>query len=144
MNNENFQRTLDIAAPSAEVFKRISQVDRWWAKDFKGKAEKLGDAFSVHFGDTYVDFQVSEFVPNKRVVWKVTDCNLHWISNKKEWNNTEIVFEVPDEGPLTRLRFTHVGLVPSVECYSDCEVGWNQHVAVSLAQLIQQGAGQPK
>ena len=144
MNNENFQRTLDVAAPPDDVFRRISQVDRWWAKQFKGKAENSGDAFTVRFGDTYVDFVVSESVPDKRIAWKVTDCNLHWIADKKEWKNTEVVFEVLDEGPLTRLRFTHVGLVPTAECYSDCEVGWNQHVTVSLAQLIEQGAGQPK
>ena len=143
MNNESFQRTLDLAASPEDVLTRISQVNLWWAKDFKGKAEKRGDAFSVHFGDTFVDFQISEFVPNKRAVWKVTDCNLHWIADKKEWKNTEVVFEVLDEGPLTRLRFTHVGLVSSAECYSNCEVGWNQHVTVSLAQLIQQGTGQP-
>ena len=136
MNNQNFQRLLELGASPEDVFKRISQVDLWWAKNFKGKAEVPGDTFSVHFGDTYVEFQISESVPDRKVVWKVTDCNLHWIADKKEWKNTEVVFDV-DEGPLTRLRFTHVGLVPSAECYSDCEVGWNQHVTVSLAELIQ-------
>ena len=142
--NENFQRTLTVDASPEDVLKRISHVNLWWAKDFKGKAEMLGDAFSVHFGDTFVDFQISEFVPNKRVVWKVMDCNLHWIDNKKEWNNTEVVFDVLEMGKLTQVRFTHVGLVPTVECYSDCEVGWNQHVTVSLAKLIQEGAGTPQ
>ena len=144
MNDENFQRTLDLAASPGDVFRCISQVDRWWAKQFTGKAEHAGDAFTVRFGDTCVDFVVSVSVPDKRIVWKVTDCNLDWIADKKEWKNTEVVFEVRDEGPLTRLRFTHVGLVPTAECYSNCEVGWTRHVTVSLAQLVEQGVGLPK
>ena len=64
--------------------KKISKVNGWWAKNFTGKAEALNDKFSVHFGETFVDFHVSELIPDKKVVWKVTDCNLHWI-NKKEW-----------------------------------------------------------
>ena len=100
MNNQNFQRTMELTASPEDVFKCISQVDLWWAKNFKGKAQVLGDTFSVHFGDTYVDFQVSESVPNKKVVWKVTDCNLHWIDNKKEWKNTEIVFDITAKGPI--------------------------------------------
>ena len=42
--------------------------------------------------DSFVDFVISEFVPNKKVVWKVIDCNLPWFKDKKEWNNTEVVF----------------------------------------------------
>ena len=100
MNNQNFQRLLELGASPEDVFKRISQVDLWWAKNFKGKAEVPGDTFSVHFGDTYVEFQISESVPDKKVVWKVTDCNLHWIDDKKEWKNAEIVFDIIAKGPI--------------------------------------------
>ena len=77
MEKKNFRRTMTVEAPPKIVMKRISQVNRWWAKNFTGKAVKPDDEFSVRFGDTFVDFKISEFIPEKKVVWTVTDCNLH-------------------------------------------------------------------
>jgi hypothetical protein len=111
MANKNFHTTITVNASAEEAIKKISRVNLWWAKKVKGKTEKLNDKFTVDFGETFVDFQISELVPNKKVVWKVTDCNLHWIKDKKEWNNTEVVFEITSENNSTKIDFTHVGLV---------------------------------
>jgi hypothetical protein len=144
METKNFHRTITVNASAKEAMKKISQVNLWWAKNFSGSAEKLNDKFTVRFGETYVDFQISEIVPNNKVVWKVTDCNLHWIKAKKEWINTEVVFELSSENNKSKIDFTHVGLVPGVECYNDCEAGWNGHVTLSLANFINEGKGQPE
>ncbi len=144
MKTENFHLIMKVNASAEEAMKKISQVNLWWAKNFKGTSEKLNDKFTVHFGKTFVDFQISELVPGKKVVWKVTDCNLHWINNKKEWNNTEVVFELSGKGKATQIDFTHIGLVPGVECYEDCEIGWNGHLANSLVKLINEGKGMPE
>lgn len=144
MKNKNFHTTIKVNASAEDAMKKISQVDGWWAKKFTGKAEKLNDKFTVDFGKTFVDFKISELVPNKKVVWKVTDCNLHWINNKKEWNGTEVIFELSGKNKSTQIDFTHVGLVPGVECYNDCEVGWTGHVTNSLVQFINDGKGIPE
>lgn len=145
MENKNFHRTITVNASAAEAMKKISQVNLWWAKNFKGSAAQLNDKFTVSFGETFVDFLVSELVPNKKVVWTVTDCNLHWIKAKKEWKNTQVVFEIsPENNNETRIDFTHIGLVPGVECYNDCEVGWNGHITISLANFINEGKGEPE
>lgn len=144
MEKKNFHRTITVNASPAAAIKKISQIDGWWAKNFSGHAEKLNDTFTVRFGETFVDFLISEFIPGKKVVWKVTDCNLHWIKAKKEWNDTEVVFEVSPENDKTKIDFTHIGLVPGVECYNDCEVGWTSHFTISLANLINTGKGQPE
>jgi|SRR5580700_481003 hypothetical protein len=141
---KNFHRTITVNASAGEAMKKISEVNRWWAKNFSGSAEKLNDRFSVRFGETFVDFLISRLVPNKEVVWKVTDCNLHWIKAKKEWNDTEVVFEISSQNNKTRIDFTHVGLVPGIECYTDCEAGWNSHVTLSLAEFIEKGKGKPE
>jgi len=143
MKAKNYHKTITVNASAEETLEKIGQVDLWWAKKVKGKAKKLNDKFTVDFGETFVDFQVSELVSNKKVVWKVTDCNLHWISNKKEWNGTEVVFEISEKKSSTQMDFTHVGLVPGVECYKDCEVGWNEHVGDSLLKFINDGKGMP-
>lgn len=144
MGNENFHKTIKVNAAAKEAMKKISQVNLWWAKNFKGKAEKLNDAFSVHFGETFVNFQISELVPDKKVVWKVTDCNLHWIKAKKEWNGTEVVFEISQKNDSTQIDFTHIGLIPGVECYNDCDAGWTGHITKSLVHLINEGKGMPE
>lgn len=140
----DFQLTIKTHASPAEALKRISQVNLWWAKHFKGSAEKVGDAFSVHFGETFVDFAISDLVPGKRVVWHVTDCNLHWQQDKKEWKGTDVIYElIPGNGDLA-IHFTHLGLRPEVECYENCREGWTDNVAGSLVSLLETGVGTPQ
>jgi hypothetical protein len=144
MAKKNFHTTIKVNASTEEAMKKIGQVNKWWAKKVKGKTEKLNDKFTVDFGETYVDFTISELVPNKKVVWKVTDCNLNWIKNKKEWNDTEVAFILSEKKSATQIDFTHIGLVPSAECYEDCEVGWTEHVTLSLVKFINEGIGMPQ
>ena len=111
MEKKNYHRTITVNDSPEEAMKKICQVNLWWAKKVKGKTEKLNDKFTVDFGETFVDFQISELMPNKKVVWKVTDCNLHWIKAKKEWVGTEVVFEISEKKNSTQIDFTHIGLV---------------------------------
>jgi hypothetical protein len=131
-------------ASAEEAMKKISQVNLWWKKDFYGSAEKLNDTFTVPFGElngekSFVDFTISELVPNKKVTWKVTDCYLPWFKDKKEWNNTEVVFKLSEGNGNTKIDFTHIGLVPKVECYEACEKGWDGHVTKDLEKFINKG-----
>lgn len=144
MSKKNFHTAITVNASAQEAIKKINQVDKWWAKKVKGKSDKLNDKFSVDFGETFVDFQIRELMPNKKVVWLVTDCNLHWIDNKKEWNGTEVVFEISSAKNKTKIDFTHIGLVPGVECYEECEAGWTEHVTNSLVKFINEGKGNPQ
>ena len=143
MTQKNFHRTITVNASADEAMKKISEVSKWWAKKVNGQTERLNDKFTVDFGETFVDFQINELMPNKKVVWKVTDCNLHWIHNKKEWNGTDVVFEISEKDNSTQIDFTHVGLVPESECYENCEVGWTEHITVSLVKFINEGKGMP-
>ncbi|MGC4021057.1 MAG: SRPBCC domain-containing protein [Cyclobacteriaceae bacterium] len=143
MTQKNYHKRIKVNDSVDEAMKKISQVNKWWAKKVKGKTEKLNDKFTVDFGKTFVDFQISEFALNKKIVWKITDCNLDWIENKKEWNGTEVVFEISEKKNSTQIDFTHVGLVPDAECYKDCEVGWNEHIGESLVKFIEEGKGMP-
>lgn len=147
--NKNYHRTITVDATSAEAMKKISQINNWWKHDFTGSAEKLNDEFTVLFGDlngekSFVNFVVNEFVPNKKTVWKVSDCNLPWFKDKKEWNNTEVVFEISSDNNKTQIDFTHIGLVPGVEFYEACEKGWDGHVTNSLVSFINDGKGNPQ
>lgn len=146
MENKNYHRSITVNATPEEAMKKISQVNHWWIKGFSGSAEKQNDHFTVQFGQvsgeaSYVDFVATEMEENRKAVWKVTDCNLPWFKDKKEWNNTEVVFELSPENGKTRIDFTHVGLVPEVECYQICEKGWDGHVTQGLVKFIDEGVG---
>jgi hypothetical protein len=141
MENKNYHSTIMVNASAEDAMKKINQVNRWWKKDFSGRAEQVNDQFTVPFGaPSFVDFVVSELVPNKKVVWKVIDCYLPWFQDKKEWNNTKVVFELLEENGKTKIEFTHVGLVPEVECYDICQKGWTDHIG-DLMKYINEGQG---
>jgi hypothetical protein len=141
---QDFSLSVTVNAPAKKAMKRISQVGLWWAKNFKGRAGKLNDEFSVHFGDTYVNFRISEAIPDGKIVWRVTDSNLHWIDDKKEWNGTEVIWSLTEKDGKTRIDFVHKGLTPASECYDSCEPGWTHHIKDSLVKLIEKGKGFPE
>ena len=118
MGTINYHKTIIVNASADEAMNKISHVNLWWKKEFSGSAEKLNDKFTVPFGEpSFVNFVVSEFVPDKKVVWKVIDCYLPWFQDKKEWNNTEVVFQLSEENarpddPVGR-GLSRTGFVPA-------------------------------
>ena len=115
----------------------------WWTANFSGASGKVGDAFTVRFGETFVDFTVVEHVPTRRIVWRVTDCNLHFIEDKKEWKGTRVIFDLSSDGAATTVTMTHAGLMPDVECYENCRRGWNFFIKESLQKLLSENQGKP-
>jgi activator of Hsp90 ATPase-like protein len=143
MKQQDYHCSITADVTPEEAFDRVNDVSGWWAKNLEGSSKRLNDVFTVHFGKTFVTFTVTEFVPNKLVTWKVTDCYLHWINDKKEWNGTSVRFELSKEGEETRVTMTHIGLTPGAECYNDCEAGWNDHFGDSLLKLLTEQEGAP-
>ena len=141
---EDFSYSLIVKTSAKETMKRISEVNLWWAKKFKGEAVKLNDEFSVYFGDTFVDFKISEVIPDTKIIWLVTDCNLDWIKAKKEWKDTECIWTLTEKDGKTTIDFIHKGLTPEVECFKDCKTGWTRHLKGSLQKLIDNGKGFPE
>jgi hypothetical protein len=144
MEQKNYHSSIAAHVSPKEAFASIANVSAWWAKNFKGKATKNGDTFRVTFGDTWVDFEIADAIPEKQIVWKVKDCHLPWLKDKKEWNNTQVNWKISSQNGATKVDMTHIGLIPSVECYEACEEGWNGHVKDSLQQLLNTGKGKPE
>jgi hypothetical protein len=144
MKREDYKASILVKANANEAFQRINQVTAWWTENIEGRTEKQNDVFTIHWGEDFVTIRITESVPDKRLVWDVTDCHLHWLADNKEWKDTQIVFEISADGDSTRIEFTHVGLVPQVECYGMCVKGWDQYVKDSLSKLINEGKGLPQ
>ena len=144
MKQQNFTCSITVNISPQKAQEHIARVSAWWAKDFEGCSQSLGDVFTVRFGETFVTFKIAEFVAGKKIVWRVTDCNLHWLAEKKEWMDTAAVWEIFRQGATTEVKFTHEGLVPGKKCYGRCKQGWTQHVTESLFKLMNEGKGTPK
>jgi Activator of Hsp90 ATPase homolog 1-like protein len=142
MENKNFSRSISANISAAEAINKISKVTDWWGITCTGKSEKLNDQFVVKMGgDSFFDFVISEMIPEKKVVWLVTDCNMPWYADKKEWKNTKLIFDFTEGDGATMLNFTHEGLTSDVACYKDCERGWTHWITKSLHSYFTTGKG---
>jgi len=141
MKNQDLHKSITTNVSVEEAFEKIGSVSKWWTANCEGRARNLNDVFTLRFGANKFTFKVVEVIPNKRLVWLVTDCYMPWLNDKTEWKNTKIVFEFSEGKNQTRIELIHVGLVPSVECYNVCEVGWNQYFGESIPELLATGNG---
>ncbi len=140
MKSENFNCSVTAKISASEAIKKISKVLEWWGITYSGNSEKQGDKFIIKMGgDSFFNFTVAELIPGKRVVWLVTDSNMPWYSDKKEWTNTKLIFDLSENDGITTLNFTHEGLTPEVECYHDCETGWTHWIKTSLPSYFTTG-----
>ncbi|HEY4195129.1 MAG TPA: SRPBCC domain-containing protein [Mucilaginibacter sp.] len=142
MENNDFNSSISAKISADEAIKRIGRVPEWWGVTFSGNSEKQNDQFIVKMGgDSFFNFTVTELIPGKRVVWLVTDCYMPWYTDKKEWLNTRLIFDVTENNGLTELKFTHEGLTPEVECFKDCKPGWTHWIKTSLFSYFTMGKG---
>jgi len=144
MNNKNLSYAITVDSTPEEAFAAINNVRGWWSGNIEGGTEKLGDVFTYRYQDLHYSKQkITESIPGKKVVWQILDSQLNFIKNKTEWNGTQVAFEISRKGQKTEVRFTHEGLVPAHECYTDCADAWGSYVKGSLKRLIMTGKGEP-
>jgi hypothetical protein len=139
MSSPDFTTTFLVDQTPNEVFNAINNVREWWTGEpgIEGRTVKLGDEFTYRYKDFHYSKQkITELIPGKKVVWLVTDSKLNFIKDKSEWTGTKISFEIAKKGDKTEVRFTHVGLVPDIECYGDCSNAWNSYINSSLRSFI--------
>jgi hypothetical protein len=144
MKTKDYTTSFTVDQSPEEVFDAINNVRGWWSEEIDGSTDKLGAAFKFHYKDLHRNTQkITELVPDMKVVWHVLDSHINFVKDKTEWKGTDIVFEITKKDDKTELRFTHVGLVPAIECYGDCSGAWGFYINDSLRSLITTGKGQP-
>lgn len=143
MTQQNYHCSITANLTAKEAFDRINQVWAWWTKDFEGSSTNEGDVFTIHFGTTYVTFKITEMVTGLKIVWLVTESSLPFLKDQAEWTNTQVVFEILPQQNAVQVNMTHIGLTPEVECYNECQKGWNFYVKESLYKLLTENKGLP-
>ena len=144
MKTRNYTHAFTVQATPEAVYDAINHVTGWWTINTDGNTNDIGDVFTVQFGDVHRTTQrITEAQPGKRIVWLVTESHLPWLKDREEWKGTEIVFDIAAGAHGTRLTVTHIGLTPQVECFEQCEQGWDYFIGTSLFKLITEGTGMP-
>jgi hypothetical protein len=140
----DFTTTVLVDQSSEQVFGAVNNVRSWWSGQIDGQTDQLAAEFTYRYQNLHRSTQrITEFVPGRKVVWRVVDSYIDFVNDKTEWNGTDIIFEITRKGGKTELRFTHAGLVPSVECYGKCVGAWTFHIEERLRDLITTGKGAP-
>jgi hypothetical protein len=144
MSNQNYTTSFTVDQSPEKVFDAINNVRGWWSEEIDGSTDKLGAEFMFHYKDVHRSTQkITELIRSKKVVWHVLNSKINFVKDKSEWNGTDVVFEITRKNDKTELRFTHIGLVPSIECYDNCSGAWGFYINDSLRSLIATGKGEP-
>lgn len=141
-HDASFTTSIEVATSPHHVFDCLADVAKWWGgPDLEGSTKRLGDEFTITHGDAHYSKQkLIELVPDRKVVWRITEGRLGWLErDQQEWTNTKLVFEIVPRGDTTVLRFKHEGLVPELECYQRCAEGWSTVIGDYLFRLITEG-----
>ena len=160
----DYSTSFTVQQSAEEVYAAILNVGAWWTGEIEGRADEVGAEFAYrHLPQHYSLQRVVELEPGRRVVWQVVESKLAFVSEPSEWTGSQIVFDIlsgtassgpdrahsigdgSDHGSVvgTELRFTHLGLMPEVECFGACSTAWRHYVNGSLHSLISTGEGLP-
>lgn len=144
MTHDNYTTSFVVPQTPEAVFEAVNDVRGWWSEDVTGDTDRAGSTFHYRFRDIHrAEIRITDLVPGKRVAWHVVRNHFNFTEDKSEWTGTDIVFDIEPVDGGTRLRFTHIGLVPDYECFEVCSNGWGTYIAGSLKALITTGTGNP-
>jgi hypothetical protein len=140
MKKQDFTTTIVVNQTPKQVFNAIKNPQAWWSGEIEGSADKLNDEFTYRYKDFHLSKQkIVEMIPDQKIIWLVTESQINYAEDKREWTDTKISFEIFEQDNKTQLRFTHLGLVPEVECFDSCSSSWTQLIQQGLFNLITTG-----
>ena len=134
MKKESFTYSFKSSKTPEDIFRLLLNIEQWWSglyeETIEGKSHKLNDEFSFKAGGGvhYSKQKLIELIPDKRIVWLVTDSKLNFLNDPGEWNNSKICFDISREQDKTVVTFTHDGLTPQIECYNNCSAAWTGYL----------------
>ncbi len=132
-----------LSAQSPEkIFDTLLNVRSWWTglhgEHIEGSSDRLDDIFIFRAGNGahYSVQKLVELAPSARIAWRVIESNLTFLQKPDEWIGTTIAFDLSKHDDLiTKVTFTHEGLVPAIECYNGCAGAWSKYLELLAEKL---------
>ncbi len=136
----DYEAELALAASPEAVFRALTTLQGlrgWWTPTVSGSPTDGDVLFRFPGLDEQIIMRVDSAPPSE-VHWT---CIRH--DSLPEWTNTTITFSLRGDGSTgCALSFRHEGLTPRLECYDECEAGWD-HFLASLRAYVEAGRGTP-
>lgn len=126
-----------VDAPLTKVYSALTDKEglaAWWTKnvDSEGTA---GSTLTFRFkSGAFNKMKMAELKPN-RVEWECLDGH-------QEWTGTHILFELRQDGELTKVCFSHYGWREITEYVGECSFHWVYYL-LSLQKYCETGQGTP-
>jgi uncharacterized protein YndB with AHSA1/START domain len=148
---DDFRTTVRLAAPLHSVYQALTTqagLAGWWTDDCTiGTREGDENEFRFPRSSFFARFKIRRLVPDSLVEWECLD-SLHpaesGFKNRRDWVGTKVKFELrAADSAATELRFTHVGLLPRLECNGTCRNVWWHFLHQSLRTYMETGTGLP-
>lgn len=140
--NKGFTTAITVDQSPAEVYAAILDARGWWQGQITGPTDRLHESFRYEVPGVHLSVQqLTESVPAQKIVWRVTESNLAFVTRGDEWTGTALRFDIVPVGDQTQVVFTHEGLVPAFECYGGCSGAWEALIGKSLRSFIATGKG---
>src|SRR5262245_24531070 len=99
MTKSDYSTSISVKQSPREVFNAINNVRGWWSENIIGDTDVPGSVFFYEFRDLHrCTFKITEFVPDRKVVWHVLQNYFSFVKDTTEWTNTDIVFEIARKG----------------------------------------------
>jgi uncharacterized protein YndB with AHSA1/START domain len=137
--DQDYRSELTLKASADVVFDALTTIEglaNWWTA-VTGNG-LTGGELTFSFGPSSdAVMRVDAAEPGACVRWTTIACHV------EDWVGTTVNFELAaiSTGD-TELRFRHAGLTPRLECYADCQSGWDHFIA-SLRDYVETGVGHP-
>jgi hypothetical protein len=116
MTSNNYTKAIytvaiEVAKSPKDIFNHLlHDIAEFWPEDVEGEGSKLNDEFIFKTGNShYSKNKVIELVPNKKLVWLVTDS--YRKMDNFEWTGTKMIFELVPHADQTEVIFTYDGVI---------------------------------
>jgi Activator of Hsp90 ATPase homolog 1-like protein len=137
MKKQDFSTVILVDQTPKQAFDAIKNVRAWWPGEIKGQTDALGKEFTYRYKDFHYSKQkLVELVPDKKIVWHVTEGAINFVKDKNEWDDTKLIFDIAPKDGKTQVRFTHEGLTPEGECFDACSNAWTGIITDNLRRYI--------
>jgi hypothetical protein len=146
MSTNSYTREIIVSnTPDAAYRALTSEFGKWWTES-SGPINAAGDKVTFRFDPTYWTMRSTKLLPNTIVELECIEAHhIHEglpASIRKEWEGTKLIWNIQQQGDNTKITFVH-DLIPSLNCYKICEMGWDHFFVSSLKQYLDSGEGTP-
>jgi len=140
-NNQDYQKSIIINTNPTRALEALTlNIDKWWG-GIDNPPQKVGDVFTVSWGEPWYQFKITEFIPSEIITWECIDANqiiggLEGV--EKEWVGTKLSWEIQNIEPNNvQVSVTHQGLIPQFICYDVCSSAWDGFITEGLKNYLE-------